>query len=135
MREAIFKDKLEVVGKIDKVKEKIKQMEKALYALKADEKKIDTEIHLELRKNNLSRYEYDNHEFSYKTEVLTAILDSNRKDAVKYDNKFHLGLFRLSLDGMRLKAWVRSLLDKQLTVPSFISFQDYKRVQVKRLER
>lgn len=131
MKTSLFDEKIQLANAIANKQEKIKQIETEIAGLKAKEQVIDGKLHMELRDNNLTRFSYNDYEFTLATSLVTAILDSKRKDAIKYDKKFDIGLFKMTLNGMRLKAWVKELLDQRLEIPSFVSYQDYKRVQMR----
>lgn len=110
MKEKIFNDKISTVNDIEAINSKIKQSLAELEMLKCRDKLLDKQIADELQINLTNEYTLNNYKFTLDREVTTTILKSKRQDAIKYNNKFGVGIFALTIQGMKLKSWVKDIL-------------------------
>jgi hypothetical protein len=133
MKDKLFRDKIDINEKMITLKTKITYLELEMNKLKAQDKCLDTDIELELRKNLTNHYELDDYKFDLETEVTSTILKSKRQDAIKYNNKFKVGIFALTIQGMKLKAWVKEILSQNMPVPDFISYEQYPKIRIEKI--
>jgi hypothetical protein len=133
MKDKLFEEKIIYHERMETLKTKIARLQLDLDTFKAQDKCLDQDIELELRKNLTNHYELGNYKFDLETEVTTTILKSKRQDAIKYNNKFKVGIFALTIQGMKLKAWVKEILSQNMPVPDFISYEQYPKIRIEKI--
>lgn len=134
MKQIIYQRAIDLTYEIAELKTKIAKQEAALKQKTAEMNGVSREICEDLTKQSVDTVTMFNHKITFFKDVTCTILDSNRKDAMIYDRKFQIGLFRLVLNGMILKKWVKDMLQKSVTVPPFVTYEEQAKITVTKLD-
>lgn len=133
MKDKLYTDKLDLSLELTRVAETIKQYSAELELLKTQDKILDRKIAIDLQDNLTNECTVDNAKFILCREVTATILKSDRQDAIQYNNKFKIGIFALTIQGMKLKAWLKEILSQNMSVPDFITYEEYPKIRIEKI--